>query len=322
MRCTKCHYLSFEPEPRCRHCGHDLSIDEMDEIQRRDDNESDALGDFQLDLGRQTQEVGGHSDRNGGVAVLERPAVAAVSKAPVVPVAPMTTELPLFVSESASEDVDEEPDLTPLVSVPASPRPPLAVRRPTPDPVKLRARYSSASREPDLLDVVEDVSHEPLTPTPFHDVPSRYPTEEQPAAAYAVSEFAPVPLGARFGAAAIDVTVLVAIAATVVVLTAHLAGLTLGQATVLPLIPMLVFFALIGMGYELMFTAANGQTIGKMAMGLKVVSDEPSVQPVSWRQAFTRTVAMLPLGVGLVAALGGAGLAVHDRVAHTRVVRV
>jgi uncharacterized RDD family membrane protein YckC len=234
----------------------------------------------------------------------------------------MTTELPLFVSESASEDVDEEPDLTPLVSVPASPRPPLAVRRPTPDPVKLRARYSTASREPDLLDVVEDLTLDPLPPTPFHDEPSLYPTEEQPAGLSATPEIEPVPLGARFGAAAIDVTVLGAIAATVVVLTADLAGLTLGQATGLPLIPMLVFFALIGMGYELMFTAANGQTIGKMAMGLKVVSDEPFVQSVSWRQAFTRTLAMLPLGVGLVAAIGGAGLAVHDRVAHTRVVRV
>ena len=28
MRCTKCHYLSFDPEPRCRNCGHDLSMEE------------------------------------------------------------------------------------------------------------------------------------------------------------------------------------------------------------------------------------------------------------------------------------------------------
>ena len=24
MKCPKCHYLSFEPEPRCRNCGYDL----------------------------------------------------------------------------------------------------------------------------------------------------------------------------------------------------------------------------------------------------------------------------------------------------------
>ena len=26
MKCPKCHYLSFEPEPRCRNCGYDLSL--------------------------------------------------------------------------------------------------------------------------------------------------------------------------------------------------------------------------------------------------------------------------------------------------------
>lgn len=26
MKCPKCHYLSFEPEPRCRNCGYDLAL--------------------------------------------------------------------------------------------------------------------------------------------------------------------------------------------------------------------------------------------------------------------------------------------------------
>src|SRR5947207_1407658 len=30
MRCPKCHYLSFEPEPRCRNCGYDLSFEPDD----------------------------------------------------------------------------------------------------------------------------------------------------------------------------------------------------------------------------------------------------------------------------------------------------
>ena len=30
MRCPKCHYLSFEPEPRCKNCGYDLDLPEAD----------------------------------------------------------------------------------------------------------------------------------------------------------------------------------------------------------------------------------------------------------------------------------------------------
>ena len=30
MRCPKCHYLSFEPEPRCKNCGYDLDLPESD----------------------------------------------------------------------------------------------------------------------------------------------------------------------------------------------------------------------------------------------------------------------------------------------------
>ena len=27
MRCPKCHYLSFDPDPRCKNCGYDLDVD-------------------------------------------------------------------------------------------------------------------------------------------------------------------------------------------------------------------------------------------------------------------------------------------------------
>ncbi len=85
---------------------------------------------------------------------------------------------------------------------------------------------------------------------------------------------------------------------------------------------MLTFFALIGVGYELLFTAAQGQTIGKMMMGLRVVpEDMPDADRVSVKQAAVRALSLLPLGAGLVAALVGSGQATHDRMAHTRVVR-
>src|SRR5687768_12347562 len=42
MRCTKCHYLSFEPEPRCRNCGHDLSLEEGSAFNQADAADREA----------------------------------------------------------------------------------------------------------------------------------------------------------------------------------------------------------------------------------------------------------------------------------------
>lgn len=316
MRCTKCHYLSFEPEPRCKNCGHDLSIDELalplELSQPGPEPAGDPLGDFRLDLG----------GSSGGVAVLERPAVAAVAAATAVapvaatpaPVAaaPMTAELPLFVRDLIPDDDDE--DLAPLVKVPPRPRPPLAVRRPTPDPVKLRARYAPAEPEPDLWTTAAETSIRTEAAPAVEPVHVAESSQALP-----VPMVPAVPRGTRIAAAAIDAAVLGSIAAVVVVFTMQLAQLPLAQVTVLPLIPLFGFFALIGVGYELMFTAYNGQTIGKMLMGLKVVSSEDD--RVSLRQAALRAVSMLPLGAGLLAAFVGPGLAVHDRLSHTRVVR-
>ena len=42
----------------------------------------------------------------------------------------------------------------------------------------------------------------------------------------------------------------------------------------LPAFPLLAFFALLTGGYFVAFTAVGGQSIGKMALGIKVVSEE------------------------------------------------
>jgi uncharacterized RDD family membrane protein YckC len=320
MRCTKCHYLSFEPEPRCKNCGHDLSIDDM----------YDPLADFDLDRGpgpmpdsgrTATATASRHSrSYDSGVATMTPPAEAVASIAqPVLTSSQiMTSELPLFVRDMPDGLMDDEEDMVPLVKVPARPRTPLAVRRTTPDPAKLRAKYAPR-HEPDLLDEVDDLSHTPLRPTAMHDEPVLYPAEP---VAPTVILAAPVELGSRFAAAAIDAALLGSIAAVVVVFTLQLAELPVAQVLELPAIPMLAFFALIALGYELLFTAAQGQTVGKMVMGLRVVSDdEPSEDRVSVKQAAVRALSLLPLGAGLVAALVGQRQAVHDRLAHTRVVR-
>jgi uncharacterized RDD family membrane protein YckC len=133
---------------------------------------------------------------------------------------------------------------------------------------------------------------------------------------------APVAAGPRLAAAAIDAALLGTIAAVVTMFTMQLAQLPMAQVMDLPVVPMVTFFALIAMGYELLFTAAQGQTIGKMMMGLRVVpEDMPDADRVSVKQAAVRALSLLPLGAGLVAALVGSGQAVHDRMAHTRVVR-
>jgi uncharacterized RDD family membrane protein YckC len=243
--------------------------------------------------------------------------VAAIAKAqPAAPI--MTSELPLFVRDMPDKAIDDEEDLVPLIKVPARPRQPLGVRRTTPDPVKLRAKYAPQP-EPDLLDAVDDVSYSPLAPSPLHEEPLLHSTEAQ---APTVMLAAPIAPGARFAAAAIDACLLGTIAAVVTVFTLQLAELPMAQVFDLPLVPMLAFFALIGMGYELLFTAAQGQTIGKMMMGLRVVPDDmPDADRVSVKQAAVRALSLLPLGAGLVATLVGSGQAVHDRMAHTRVVR-
>jgi uncharacterized RDD family membrane protein YckC len=130
----------------------------------------------------------------------------------------------------------------------------------------------------------------------------------------------------RVGAGVIDVTILGSIAAGVVLLTLRVSQLTVEQWRVLPLAPMAAFLLLLCGGYFVLFTAAGGQTIGKMATGIRVVNaadNQPS--RVSFRTAVVRTVSclgsVLALGTGFLPVLfSGDRRAFHDRVAETRVV--
>src|SRR6187401_1006565 len=48
MRCPKCHYLSFDPEPRCKNCGYDLEVADADLAMRTAEPADAALPDLTL----------------------------------------------------------------------------------------------------------------------------------------------------------------------------------------------------------------------------------------------------------------------------------
>ena len=89
------------------------------------------------------------------------------------------------------------------------------------------------------------------------------------------------------------------------------------------MLPLVLFLLLLKASYFCVFTAFGGQTVGKMAMGIRVVGeDEQDVNP---SRAVQRTLAALAsvatVGLGFAPVLlGGDRRALHDRVAGTRVV--
>ncbi len=77
------------------------------------------------------------------------------------------------------------------------------------------------------------------------------------------------------------------------------------------------------MGYVVTLTVFGGQTIGKMAVGLRVERTDGS--PVTPARALMRaaacSISVAPLGVGFAGMLLGSRRALHDLLADTRVVR-
>ena len=138
-------------------------------------------------------------------------------------------------------------------------RPPLAVRRGTDRP---RSRPTTqVLRRPasSLLD--EPVAGEP---------PSAAAIAASPGAAS---------IAARAAAGLLDVALLGGIALVVIYLTVRLAGLTMGQLDLVPPLPLGAFLVGLAVAYLAAFTACGGQTLGKMALGLRVVADDGAVPP-------------------------------------------
>lgn len=350
MKCPKCHYLSFDPEPRCRNCGHDLSVDDGDLALVRPD-EALPLADLTLrTVGSEpSDDVRDAITSQNSAAYLaanepaparspvpaalpNREPAAAALKRPVPPPAPATTELPLFVKEvaepapaaqnarSAFASLAAEDSEAPMVSAATTPRAPLSVRRKAPDsgPQQKAKAVAPPARKLGSLD--RDL---------LEDLQRIERTERREAAAQAR---ATMPEGVRAGAAnrlaaaAVDALFLGLIGTAILWVTLRWLDLPVTDARILPWLPTGLFMLLMGLTYLVMFTVAGGQTLGKMVMGLRVIADErDGDETLTMKQATLRSLVAVPsvlaLGAGFLPALVGDERALHDRLAHTRVVR-
>jgi uncharacterized RDD family membrane protein YckC len=128
--------------------------------------------------------------------------------------------------------------------------------------------------------------------------------------------------GRRLVAGVIDHTILLGVDAAVIYFTARMAGLAQSELGVLPIIPMALFLGLLKVSYFSAFTAIGGQTIGKMAVGIKVIAESGRIDSaLAIRRTLAGALSLLPLGLGFLPALIGSDRrALHDRLTGTRVV--
>lgn len=133
----------------------------------------------------------------------------------------------------------------------------------------------------------------------------------------------PARAGERAAAGVVDLLVLGALAFVVVYFSGRAARVPVSG--LLPVWPYLAgYLAFLGIVYAAYFTGATGQTIGKMAAGLRVV-DASGAPPSYWRamvRAIFGSLGVAMLGGGLVPLLlDPARRALHDRALKTRVIK-
>jgi len=280
---------------KCPKCGY-LGFDDVDRCRNCGyDFSLVAAPDPELEIRSNTAPPLGLDD----LALIDA-AADAESAAPAP--TPVLTRLPF--------NADSGDDL-PLITKPSPPRAPLAVRRATPEMPRARA----GTPRPSQLDLAEP----PLPAGRLGLTGGMRGSGELVA-----DSTAPAGLLARFVAVTIDFAILLAIDVLVVYFTMQICGLTAADLDVLPKAPLIAFFIVQNGGYLVAFTA-GGQTLGKMAMGIKVIS-MGSTEQIDVPHSLLRTVLWLllaiPGGLGFLTALfSPERRGLHDRFAGTRVIK-
>jgi len=310
MKCPKCGYLGFEHVDRCRNCGYDFSLSapaaEPDLSIRRDTGVDRPVADLSLGPANAADQSAAAADEPDLDVVLGGPVRARSGK----PSSSTPGELPLFGPVIPGDE--------PLITKPSPPRAPLAVRRATPEVARVRAELS----RPPSLDLSLDPEPAPLSPAAEMPAPAESWSVHE---AHTTAEDATV--SARIIAVVIDLMILAVIDAIVIYFTMQICDIAFSEIHMLPKAPLIAFLFVQNGGYLVAFTA-GGQTLGKMAAGIRVVSAEAHGRDESLDvgRAFLRTlvwfVLAVPAGLGFLTAIFSRDhRGLHDRFAGTRVVR-
>ena len=304
MKCPKCGYVTFEKFDRCRNCGYEFLLTPpsagSDLRLRSDSDDYEALDDYALtEQPSRAKTPHPSSDLKTEMEGTLRTANPG-SREP-----PAALELPLFGPPI--------PDDVPLITRPSPPRAPLAVRRSTPEVPRVRTEHSRTA----TLDL-------PADPADPRSMRRRVPVVGADGDPAAEDEMHSAHLVARFAAVVLDGLILAVVDAVVVYFTLQICGVTIDELGIVPKVPLIAFLVVQNVGYLLVFMAA-GQTLGKMAVGIRVVPSEAD-QTIDLPRALKRTVIWLvlaiPVGLGFLTALFSRDRrGLHDRFAGTRVVR-
>jgi len=329
MKCPKCGYLGFETTDRCRNCQYDFSLapfkTEVELTLQEGDRATDASVDFELPPISRASDTPAPSaldlDRLFGDPEPTAPAPQVISSDPV----PASAAVMTLDTEAGDISDDAEPaaglaatragktalpfEDSPIVPPPAA-RPPLAVRRSTPEMPRHRPRMPRPTRT-EVLDLE----------------PVRAAADGPRTVSETVASLMESPsLAVRISAGLIDTLLLVAIDAAVVYLTLRVTGLqnTLDDLRVLPPVPFVGFLVTLGFGYIAAFTIAGGQTIGKMLLSLRVIGDDGRRVDAAGGMIRALGCLLVPVTLGLSylpALFTSDHRALHDRLAGTRVVK-
>src|SRR5262249_22984176 len=134
-----------------------------------------------------------------------------------------SVELPLFGVAVADD--------TPLITKPSPPRPPLSVRRSTPD----LPRRRHVQPRPETFEFDGESPAGESAPLSVSEAPAPDRGSVPPSSA------ADAPIGARLAAVAIDLGILAAVDAAVIYFTMQICGVTSAEFVLIPKIPLAVF---------------------------------------------------------------------------------